>query len=388
MSEVIPEFANYQEKIVDVIKYDSIEDFQHLFIGKIDVNRPLLKYQELHPHSKKNPDASYMCPRGPSILMFSILCERDDIVKYLIEKKNVDLGVRADGFTAFHLSTMTKDHSCFDLLMKCEYIQANIDNEVLMDGVIIPSETEICARTTALHIATSNKNYYCVTRLTSDPLPAVEYKAPNVNKEEESQIEHSTADINVVSVSGSTSLHIAVFIKDLNMVKLLLNQGADPSIGKYGNPEETPLKLAQEMLKKSSSDARIQNIVKYLQMEESERDNEATIFEACCPELSKPRNVRIGNISPSPSATPTIDDFDINVPVESEDDANIKEQILLLMGQLKKNKQSVLKEAPTNISVDRHCKLCNSAFTSECDSCKFFYCQTCFKKEKHTCNPA
>ena len=119
---------------------------------------------------------------------------------------------------------MTKDHACFDLLLRTEYYQANIDMELTLDG--IPHEEGW--KTTALHSSITQKNYYCAYYLLHNPLPPIEFFSHSESNEEgegeksESVEKHiQVANINQISCSGSTPLRIAVFIHDLKMVCLL-----------------------------------------------------------------------------------------------------------------------------------------------------------------------
>ena len=177
---------------------------------------------------KKNPNQEYPCPTGPTPLMLAVLCEQDEIVRYILEEKKPDLSVRAGSYTAFHLSIMTKDHACFDLLLRTEYYQANIDMEITLDG--IPHEEGW--KTTALHSSITQKNYYCAYYLLHNPLPPIEFFSHSESNEEgegeksESAEKHiQVANINQISCSGSTPLRIAVFIHDVRMVCLLYKIG-------------------------------------------------------------------------------------------------------------------------------------------------------------------
>ena len=166
--------------------------------------------------------------------MLAVLCEQDEIVEYILKEKEPNLGIRAGCYTAFHLSILTKDHKCFDLLLSTEYYQANIDLELLLDGV--PHDDG--QKTTALHSAISQKNYYVVYKLLHSPLPEIQFfskseeskeegKEDNQEPEEKEHPEYQIANINQISCSGSTPLRIAAHIHDIKMVCLLYSLG-DP----------------------------------------------------------------------------------------------------------------------------------------------------------------
>ena len=275
----------YQEKIIEAISKGDLESFRKLYVGKFEIDRRLIPYQDLRPISKTNPDSHYLCPRGPTILMFAVLCERPDVVENLLESKYPpDLSLVVEGFTAFHYSVITKDHSCFDLLLSCEYYQENINQPVDLPNVPKPEDMkEKNLNATALHIAVSHRNYYCVVKMASiNHFPTeAKYKATKEQEETEAKPPPNPIDINTISISGSSALHIAVYIKDLKMVKLLCALGIDVNL--KNSSDKTPMEYAIELDSKEKNDKRLKEIIDFLGSEDYPSLDEVIID--CCPEL-------------------------------------------------------------------------------------------------------
>lgn len=247
---------NFQEEVVDSILAGDLAALKKCCIGKNDINRHLLPHKELRPNPRYNRDQRYLNLKGPTILMFAILCEQDEIVEYLLDAKNPNVSIKVEGYNCLHLASMIKDPRCLKLLLQHKWIQENIDEPVDFPGANAKEDE----KTTALHVAVSNRRYANAILLL-DHLPKPRWKhslnkTPNLeqlnekeNLEEEETIERHPAFINQKSAAGLVPLYIAVFLNDYKMVRILLFFKADPTI--LCSKDITPIHLAEGIKKKN-----------------------------------------------------------------------------------------------------------------------------------------
>lgn len=258
---------NFQEEVVDAIVKGDLAAFKKCCVGKNDINRRLLPHKELKPVPKYNKDQRYINIKGPTMLMFAILCEQDEIVEYILDNKNPDVSKPVEGYKCLHLAAMVKDPRCLKLLLQHAWIQENIDDPIELLG----TNAQDNEKTTALHVAVSNRRYANAILLKDhfpkprwfkkkDKKPKDKDAAPEgteqpeenketIEEEEDVNEPNETASINQKSASGSTPLYIAVFLRDYKMVRILLSCEADPSIPCA--KDVTPLQLALDMQAKN-----------------------------------------------------------------------------------------------------------------------------------------
>ena len=241
----------FQELVVDAITAGDLAAFKRCCVSKNDIDRRLCQYRELTPVPKYSVSDRYPPIRGPTMVMFAILCEQDEILQYILDYKNPDLSIDVEGQTALHMAALTKDWRCLNILIKYQYIQENIDVPVTLEGVK-PVEG---SKTTALHIAVNNRRLANAILLVSQFPPAVkipEQKKPGEQKTEENAEQndqelttYATADVLAKTAFGTPVLYLAVFNKDPDMVRVLLAAGADPT--QQHAKGKTCLDLAREM---------------------------------------------------------------------------------------------------------------------------------------------
>ena len=210
----------FHDRVIDAIMQGNLEEFKKLRLGKNEINMRLQQFTHIKPQPKYNKNATYQCPQGPTPLMLAVLCEQDEIVQYILENKEPDLGVYAGTSNAFHLSITTIDHKCFDLLLQTKYYQQNINAAIQSENT--NPRTPNGRALTALHSAVSQRNYYAVYRMLS-PFPPIKYFLPP--EEGDDQIDNSTYQTNIdviAPTSGSTPLRIAAYMHDDKMVALIL----------------------------------------------------------------------------------------------------------------------------------------------------------------------
>lgn len=310
----------FQEEVVDAILAGDLQAFKKCCVGKNDIDRRLLPTKDLKPRPKINTNERYIPIKGPTMVMFCILCEQSEILEYILLEKNPDLSKRVDGYNCVHLAAMVKDPKCLQLLLREEWVQQNINLPIEIPGTPT-SDTHFA---TVLHAAVTNKRLANTFLLLTD-FPPVRETAPQKQTEEEgesqpsSTVYSSASLIDQKSISGSTPLYIAVFLENYPLVRILLCLGADPTIGcispleaKSNQSERTPLQLALELKDKNQKrkeklkdvltgkvnqstldkESDIDRIVKLLQdfNESGSPDTPEFLMHEYCPELEEPTN--------------------------------------------------------------------------------------------------
>ena len=107
---------SFQDELIEMIKKGDIESFKKLEFFQDDCNVRLRYGRTLRPFSQKNPNEHYFCPKSPTLFMFVILCEQDEILKHLIDNYQPKFDYSVQGFNSVQLSVIIKDHKCFNLI--------------------------------------------------------------------------------------------------------------------------------------------------------------------------------------------------------------------------------------------------------------------------------
>jgi hypothetical protein len=184
--------------------------------------------------------------RRPTLLQLAVICEQDEIVRYILDYKDPDLSAKCgDGRNVLHVAAAVKDYHPLKILLEYQWVQEHIDEALALPGQ--PPRDGFF--NTALHIAVTNQNVPHVFLLISDlPLLHVLPRPPRVGKAaddaEESPAErYNPANVDQRSAGGSVPLHIAVQQQNLAIVRVLCATGADASI--QNDQGQTPLALGK-----------------------------------------------------------------------------------------------------------------------------------------------
>ena len=418
------ENKTFQETVVDAITTGTLEDFRRLCVGRSDINRRLLPHKELKPVPKYNTNERYISIKGPTILMFAILCERDDIVEYVLSHKEPDLLKMVEGYAAIHLAAMIADYKCLYLLLQQPTILNNIDMPVDLPGTV----KDDSLATTALHIAVSNRRDNNVYLLLDPPL-----------KQGEDGAVYQGANINQKASSYSTPLYIAAHSGDYKMIRLLLAYEPDPSIqgGNLflgGDQGRTPLEHAKERLQKEQErwnnlpapynkqkNPQIEAYNKTIQLLTNAGNQDSTdigaIKKVYARRFKKEIDLNLTNDNESEdddaqsdaeeSSDSESDDEDVDDSPEqsqpkkksskSKTNNKLLNQILEQLQELNRRVGDIennnglrgaLSPSPqqtTMIHVNK-CTSCQSANAKQCPTCHKFFCDKCFNlPPKHAC---
>jgi hypothetical protein len=317
-------------------------------VGKKDINRRLLPHRELDPVPKYNPKEHYIKIKGPTMTMLAILCEQDEILKFILENKQPDLSICVEGYQAHHLAAMTKDYRCLQLLIQYEWVQQNIDSRVELTGLTAQPGWE----TTALHCAVSNRRIHNIFLLICEfpewkVLPEAKQFRPGKPGTAPAATEDAPADtasvqrctyqaahIDKKSASGSTPLYIAIYLQDVKMVHILLSAGADVSIAaKNGKTcEQLANELRQQAQeRRAAREQREDGKDKKKQRRKKEEDPIETICKLLA-DTDKLENIAdlkerfAPELVPHEAAVPSDDDNESDAEEEDEDQPDPKDR--------------------------------------------------------------
>ncbi|KAK8895495.1 hypothetical protein M9Y10_023962 [Tritrichomonas musculus] len=431
------------DEIIISILQDDLSRFKRVHPCSILMNRPLKPYEYLNPadrefYSKSNDKNSNAFLKkkisniqdrpikGPTALIFSILCERPSFCKYIVDKTKPDLSVRVNGLTAFHYACCTKDTKCLSILLRIEYIQENIDIPI-----VFPTFSNIEEKkqtSTALHLAVSNRLYKTVIILAIKPLPII-YKQRN-HKENHRNINNdnnnSNADshhnndndnnnnandnnnnnfddnsdvdvidffpnnVNMRATSGSTPLHIALFNKDFEMCQILIHAGSDPSIknGEDLNCIEYArrLQLDDKFIKLLNDEIEpelIDSIIdRHFEGQERQhfydRDYEIDYNKDNVEEEEKEEDLK-NTINEN---TKNIEILKKILQKKEVNEKIMREDILDVQ-----KKADMLAQSPVTLNNNNNntCSMCGSTFAHRCNLCGKMFCDICFRKKCHQC---
>ncbi|EAY18254.1 hypothetical protein TVAG_253660 [Trichomonas vaginalis G3] len=343
--------SRFQQRLVETIKTGKLEDFIALKVSKNEINTKLLPTENIIPVPKYSTKDTYFCPKEPTPLMLAVLCERDDIVKYILDNLEPKLEIKSNGFNAFHLSVLTKDHKCFDLLFSCQYYQEHVD-----EPIEIPAQTKKEFETIIIHPAVSCSNYYAVLALLSRP-PEIKY--PDKSRTSDEPFVYKSVDVNAVSQTGSTPLKISVHCRNTDMVCILKFFGASNTEPKESNAQDY-LDMLVNKLKESNSQSKEKQLQEYEQIQKymNEKDiySDLNRIKIQCgfKQLDMDEEEEDYNDIPV-AAAPTVNKYNENIV------------------------QSIAKSAKSHIC---HGNNCNREGTILYDVDGFYYCQVCYEKAK------
>jgi ankyrin repeat protein len=247
-----PEASHHQnsdEMIVDAITSGSLAAFMQCSVGRYDIDRRLLPYRHITPVPRVNPNEHYPTIRGPTIVMLCILCENEQILEYVLETKHPDLNVTVNGFNAIHLAAMIKHSGPLQVLLRYDWVQANINVAVEQVGM----RPESGNFTTALHCAVSNRRVANVILLVSEfppcrrhPPPQSRRGAPAADPGDLAP-HYMPANVDRRAVNGALPLHLAVLGHAYDVCRVLLAAGADSTLAGDGFNRASPVELARQL---------------------------------------------------------------------------------------------------------------------------------------------
>lgn len=162
----------------------------------------------IFPAISKKVLIQYIC--GPTVVVYSILCEQPEILKFFLMKYNPNLAVDVNGWTPLHFACATKDISCLQILLSTRFFQQNINIK------LVSSSSTPQFGATPLHIATMFGLHESVLTLTK---PQLSIKIPSPILIPSQNI----ISTSVRTANGSTPLHLAVLNDDWDMCQILLN---------------------------------------------------------------------------------------------------------------------------------------------------------------------
>ena len=352
-----------EQKIIKIVQNGDVDALKELGLRNNEANRPLTITQNVKiiTPSKKCP---FRMIHAPTILILSILCEQPKMLQFILDNFKPDLNYRVNGWSPLHYSCCTGSYECLQILLQYQFIQENIDQPVIEPN----TKSDDSNFTTALHIAVTNHRHAQVILLTSE-LPNIIY-GPNGEKlESPKPSEYQSTNIDHLSAHGSSALHIAAKTNDKDMVKILINAGADTNVTDSHN--RTPLQLAQ-----SSDNTAICEL-----FEQTDTDFNEEILRENYLIPTEPNTINNSSTNEKDNSNEEPEDY-----VPKEEISMLNERIESLVGliQLLNSRVQALeaKGKPEEIHI---CSRCGIQTNNKCEKCGEYYCENCISKPPHSC---
>lgn len=422
---------DFEQRVIKAIQAGDLKELTHCCIGKNDVNRPICITKET-PIISKSKQCPFKNIRSPTPLIYTILCEQDELLKYLLEKKNPNLSVRVNGWAPIHYAACTYGHKCLELLLKYEYIQQNIDMPVNEpQGIQVKKDHA----TTALHIAATNRRHANALLLTLE-LPKFEYdcngnKINNNNtknsiKDDDNDDDDNASDMNIEyqpanalqkSAYGNTPLHIAALQRDWDMCQILLHASDDSTVKNDAN--KTPADIAREhkyddiaqKLELSQIEPIDRLKDRYLSEEKpnkkrKKKSNSNTNSNTQNSTNSKPAPGLYAKNEKQENKNEDEDEDDYDNDSDENNSQELKKEIKQLRNSVKtlthivnqlsarvalleaqKTDSPVIQPSKQTIRITQtfQCHTCGNPTTRQCPQCKFYFCNSCWPKPSHAC---
>ena len=436
-----------QEQAVEAIEKGDLAAYKKLNISKpVLVDRPLMKGKALSPKPKYGGLSPITSINGPTVMIYAILCEQHEILQYILDHQQPDASIFVNGYNALHYAAMTNDWHCLDVLLHYRYFQENID----MAAQVNQTSPDSAGKTTPLHCAVSNGRLV-QTMLLLDRLPEYrdipargaakeEVKKPKTEDDEEEeeakepQETYDSASADQLSAANCTPLFTAVFLRNPQLVQILLAAGADPTVESEFkktklNPKALLAKMKQERDEKNAQ-RKPRKLRKGQQPKPCPLDQIEAIFASSeipglddlkpdlCPELCEDiqvicapdeeenaEDVEAPPAAPAPVAPTemtTISEVAKAMPTPKQLSGPMEVEMLTL---LKKIAQSLdrmerqggwapapnAQKAPpvtvtTSAAAVHACSACASVPAEECGTCHKFFCDRCMTKPAHNCH--
>jgi hypothetical protein len=366
--------SEFEQRVIKAIQDGNLKDLKRCCIGRNDVNLPISMHKEI-PIQPKSGQGPFPSIRAPTPLIYSILCEQDEILFYLLTTKRPDLSIRVRGWTPLHFAACTVSHNCLQLLLKFEYVQHHIDEAVDEPMTHVPQGQG----TTALHIAVTNRRHPAALLLTQDlPLPEYDLLGQKVEPSADREL-FPSADALQMSAHGNMAIHIAAYQRDWDMCQILLHAADDGTV--RNNDGKTPADIAREKKFVELAEKLEQNDVEPI-------DDLRLRYFPPPPRVKKSKGVR----------RPLTDEEEEEEPefATAGEVAELRRtvQSLTKMVQQLNAKVAALEgrrfdvtagKAPVVVSTVQKCRGCGAAGTRQCPTCAFYFCTTCWLKPGHSC---
>lgn len=432
-----------QEQAVEAIEKGDLAAYKKLNISNILVNRPLMMGKALSPKPKYGGLSPITSINGPTVMIYAILCEQHEILQYILDHQQPDASIFVNGYNALHYAAMTNDWRCLDVLLHYRYFQENID----MAAQVSQTSPDAAGKTTALHCAVSNgRKYQAMLLLQKLPeyrdipsrgAPKEEgKKAKTEDDEEEEEAKepqeiYDSASADQLSAANCTPLFTAVFLRNPELVQILLAAGADTTVESEFkktklNPKALLAKMKQERDEKNAK-RKPRKLRKGEQPKPCPLDQIEAIFAnseipglddlkpELCPELCEDiqvicapddeadvEDVEAPPAAPAPATEmTTIAEVAKAMPTPKQLSGAMVGEMLTLLRNISQSLDRMERQgwapapnaqkAPpvtvtTSAAAVHACSVCASVPAEECGTCHKFFCDRCMTKPAHNCH--
>ena len=429
-----------QEQAVEAIEKGDLAAYKKLNISNILVNRPLMMGKALSPKPKYGGLSPITSINGPTVMIYAILCEQHEILQYILDHQQPDASIFVHGYNALHYAAMTNDWRCLDVLLHYRYFQENID----MAAQVSQTSPDAAGKTTALHCAVSNgRKYQAMLLLQKLPeyrdipsrgAPKEEGKKPKTKDDEEEeeakepQEIYDSASADQLSAANCTPLFTAVFLRNPELVQILLAAGADTTVESEFkktklNPKALLAKMKQERDEKNAK-RKPRKLRKGEQPKPCPLDQIEAIFAnsdipglddlkpELCPKLCEDiqvicapddeadvEDVEAPPAAPAPATEmTTIAEVAKAMPTPKQLSGAMEGEMLTLLRKISQSLDRMERQgwapapnaqkAPpvtvtTSAAAVHACSVCASVPAEECGTCHKFFCDRCMTKPAH-----
>ena len=211
--ELLKMKEDVEVEILDAIRKGDLEKLGTFKFRAEGIDAPVATKRETLVYPSRSKEVHIERVAGPTVVVYAILCEQPDVLKFFLSKFQPDMGMATCGWTPLHFACATRDVSCLRLLLEHKDVQNNIN---------LGFGSEV-GTTTALHVAVQHRIHEAVLLLTK-PFPQIRYPVVTFWKIE------NDINLSALNALGSTALHIAVRDDDWDMIQILINAGANLSV--------------------------------------------------------------------------------------------------------------------------------------------------------------
>jgi len=344
----------FENQVIKSIHDGDIHAFRKLYTGKIDIDRNFSISKDILVKNNSN-STPFPFINNPTPLVLAILCEKAEIVEYILKEKNPNLNKRVNGWNAIHYASCTVDYQSLKHLLAEDFYSMNIDIEVQYPFTV-PSNN----RTTSLHIAVTNNRHAQALMLLFPYLSHQKY------------IENDSlapANPKQPSAHGNMPIHIAARNGDWDMHQILLHASDDITI--TNDQGKTPIDILREY-EQNEIISLISNMVLNPFDDLVEKYIKQTIS-----------NTQIANQEPKsiPAVTYRDDLMDAIINL-----TRIIQNIDTRVERLEKSERFSLSDKkiiPETMSIK--CSNCDSNNATLCLTCNKYLCDQCMISEQHLC---
>ena len=147
--ELLKMKEDVEVEILNAIRKGDLEKLGTFKFRAEGIDAPVATKRETLVYPSRSKEVHIERVAGPTVVVYAILCEQPDVLKFFLSKFQPDMGMATCGWTPLHFACATRDVSCLRLLLEHKDVQNNIN---------LGFGSEV-GTTTALHIAVRDDDW-------------------------------------------------------------------------------------------------------------------------------------------------------------------------------------------------------------------------------------